>query len=67
MRVHKSEWLRGKIMKKSSLRADVRIKGFMRNKMTEFPELKQKYGPAVWDVQRGYFFENLVTKFTKRV
>lgn len=54
-------------MKQSSLSVDVRIKGFMRKKMTEFPELKQKYGPAVWDVQRGYFFENLVTKFTKRV
>lgn len=54
-------------MKQSSRSVDVRIKGFMRKKMTEFPELKQKYGPALWDIQRGYFFENLVTKFTKRV
>lgn len=50
-------------MKQSTHSVDIRIKEFMKHKMAEFPELKEKYGPKVEVVQRGYLWEDLVGFF----
>lgn len=50
-------------MKQSAHSVDIRIKEFMKHKMTEFPELKEKYGPRVEVVQRGYLWEDIVGFF----
>lgn len=54
-------------MKHQAHTVDIRIKQFMKRKMAEFPELREKYGPRVQEVQRGYMWEDLTTLFTKRV
>ena len=54
-------------MKHQAHTVDIRIKQFMKRKMAEYPELREKYGPRVQEVQRGYMWEDLTTLFTKRV
>jgi len=44
-------------------RVDQRIKRFMSQKMAEYPELKEQYGPRVEVVQRGYFLEDIISMF----
>lgn len=53
-------------MKHSAANVDIRIKQFMKKKMTEFPELREKYGPKIQVVQRGYLLEDLMGMFTRR-
>lgn len=53
-------------MKHSATVVDTRIKRFMQERMEEYPELKEKYGPRVEVVQRGYLWEDLVGLFSKR-
>ena len=53
-------------MKQQQLSVDVRIEQFMKRKMAEFPELKEKNGPRVEVVQRGYLWEDLMSLFAKR-
>lgn len=38
----------------------------MKHKMAEFPELKEKYGPRIEVVQRGYLWEDMTRIFTKK-
>jgi hypothetical protein len=54
-------------MKQQAHSVDTRIKMFMKQKMAEFPELKEKYGPRVEVVQRGYLWEDLKALFTRKV
>lgn len=51
-------------MKRNANTVDIRIKDFMKKKMVEFPELKDKYGPSVQVVQRGYLLEDLMGLFS---
>lgn len=44
---------------------DIRIKRFMSQKMAEYPELKEKYGPRVEVVQRGYLWEDVMSLFRR--
>jgi|GEM_PF-2102027 hypothetical protein len=53
-------------MKQQSTSVDIRIKNFMGRKMSEYPELKEKYGPRVDVVQRGYLWEDLISMFSKK-
>ena len=53
-------------MKQQSPNVDIRIKQFMKQKMAEFPELNEKYGPRVEVVQRGYFWEDFTNLFMKK-
>jgi hypothetical protein len=55
-----------KIMKQQSVNVDTRIKNFMKQKIAEYPELNEKYGPRVEVVQRGYLWEDLVSMFMKK-
>lgn len=54
-------------MKQQANIVDIRIKRFMAKKMTEYPELKKKYGPRVDEVQRGYLLEDVMSLFNRRV
>jgi hypothetical protein len=56
----------GNIMKQSATIVDTRIKRFMQERMEEYPELKEKYGPRVEVVQRGYLWEDIVGFFNKK-
>lgn len=53
-------------MKLQTRTVDDRIKAFMKSKMEEFPELKEKNGPRVEVVQRGYLYEDFISLFRKR-
>ena len=53
-------------MKQQTVNVDVRIKNFMKQKIAEYPELNEKYGPRVEVVQRGYLWEDLVSMFMKK-
>lgn len=53
-------------MKQQATTVDVRIKEFMKKKMTEFPELKEKYGPRIQVVQRGYLFDDIMGLFARK-
>ena len=56
----------GDEMKRRASTVDIRIKDFMKKKMVEFPDLKDKYGPSVRVVERGYFLEDFMGLFTRR-
>jgi hypothetical protein len=58
---------RGISMKQSAHSVDIRIKEFMKHKMAEFPELREKYGPRVEVVQRGYLWEDIIEFFSRKV
>lgn len=53
-------------MKQRGNDVNVRIKAFMKKKMDEFPELKQKNGPDLKVVQRGYFLEDIMSLIPRR-
>lgn len=53
-------------MKQQSQNVDIRIKNFLNRKMSEYPELKEKNGPRVNVVQRGYLWEDIVSLFNKK-
>ena len=53
-------------MKQQSQNVDIRIKKFMNRKISEYPELKEEYGPRVNVVQRGYLWEDLVSMFSRK-
>ena len=53
-------------MKQQSTNVDIRIKNFLNKKMSEYPELKEKYGPRVNVVQRGYLWEDLKSMFNRK-
>lgn len=52
-------------MKHQKHTVDARIKHFMKRKMVEFPELKEKYGPRVEVVMRSYMWEDVASFFSK--
>lgn len=54
-------------MKQQAHTVDIRIKQFMKRKMTEFPDLREKYGPRVEAVQRGYLWDDILGFISKRV
>jgi hypothetical protein len=56
-----------KMKQQQAYSVDIRIKEFMKHKMAEFPELKEKYGPRVEVVQRGYLWEDIIGFFAKKV
>lgn len=53
-------------MKHNATTVNIRIKDFMKRKMSEFPELKEEHGPSVRVVQRGYFLEDIISMFSKK-
>lgn len=53
-------------MKQHASTVDIRIKEFMKKKMSEFPELKERYGPRIQVVQRGYLLEDIIGFFAKK-
>jgi hypothetical protein len=53
-------------MKQHANTVDIRIKNFMKRKIEEFPELKEKYGPRVQVVQRGYLLEDIIGIFARK-
>jgi hypothetical protein len=53
-------------MTQQEISVDIRIEQFMKRKMAEFPELKEKNGPRVEVVQRGYLWEDLISLFNRK-
>jgi hypothetical protein len=39
----------------------------MKHKMAEFPELKEKYGPRIEVIQRGYLWEDMMGFISKKM
>lgn len=45
---------------------DIRIKRFMKQKMSEFPEIEEVNDLQVADIQRGYLWDDMMNLFRKR-
>ncbi len=54
-------------MKHQPYPVEIRIKQFMKSKMIEFPDLKEKYGPRIEVIERGYLWDDIVGFFSKKV
>lgn len=58
--------MEGHTMRQRPGTIDIRIKRFMAQKIAEYPELKEKYGPRVEVVQRGYLWEDIASFFSRK-